>query len=149
MVLKICKKCKRFKEHKARGFCVNCYYKWKYKTNPKYREKSKQNCKKWQKENREHVNKYQREYSKIPYVKQKIREHQNRPKIKKKRELRLLKYSQKNNPSCIYQKNRWCTHKVNCIGVNGITTICKFKPRTKCKLFKPIYPNILKGLKNG
>lgn len=54
----ICKNCKEEKQHHAKGFCCQCYEKWRWRTNEKRRLHNKQN---WE-QNKEKYLKQQKQY---------------------------------------------------------------------------------------
>lgn len=71
---KICLFCKEEKEHYAKGYCKNCYMRYKSRGTPEYyehpttswyernKEKVKENQKKYRAENKDKINNYNNHY---------------------------------------------------------------------------------------
>ena len=127
----ICKQCKEFKKHEAKGLCKNCYMKKWTKENPgkvkasnekwrkKHPEKAKINIKKWQKnnpdkiknackrwaaENKEKLKIYRKKWHKENKEKISIISKKWAAKNKEKVQM-YMKNWQKNNPEKIREYN--------------------------------------------
>lgn len=76
---KICLFCKEEKEHYAKGYCKNCYKRYKRRGTPEYYEhpttswyeRNKEKVKKYREENKDKIKKYNNDYNNHYYRKNK------------------------------------------------------------------------------